>query len=72
MPSLRTMKFAERFSEEMKPLNTVLKALTGGTTKRAVASGSVIATFFGTSSPNTIERKVATARASTSATAVEA
>ena len=56
----------------MKPRKKRLNALTGGTTNRAVPSGLVIAMFLGTSSPNTMDSRVATISASTIATTPDA
>ena len=51
-------------------MNMRLKAWTGWMVKRAVARGLVMAMFLGTSSPKTMERKVAMMRARTRAVGV--
>ena len=68
IPSLRTNQFADALRPLMNQAHTVLNALTGGTTKRAVCKGLEIARFFGTSSPKTIDSVVATMRARIKAT----
>ena len=70
MPMARTRAFAVLLRRVMNPLNMRLKAWTGWIVNRAVARGLVMAMFLGTSSPKTMERKVAMMRARTRAVGV--
>ena len=72
MPKRCSTKFARLFSQEMKPRKNWLKAHTGRIVNRATLIGSVIAKFFGTSSPKIMERAVARMTARVSAIAIEA
>ena len=58
-PSLRTMALAMALSALISQRNAYANPLCSQTTARAVRSGSAIARFWGTSSPNTIDSAVA-------------
>ena len=64
-PSLRTMALAAALSAAISQRNAFANPLCSQTTARAVRSGSAIARFLGTSSPNTIDSAVASTNAST-------
>ena len=59
-PRRRTTAFAGAFRALISQRNACANPLCSHTTPRAVRSGSAIARFFGTSSPNTIDSVVAT------------
>ena len=64
-PSLRTMALAMALSALISQRNACANPLCSQTTARAVRSGSAIARFLGTSSPNTMDSAVASTSAST-------
>ena len=64
-PSLRTMALAKALSAPISQRKACAKPLCSQTTARAVRSGSAMARFLGTSSPNTIDKVVASTRDST-------
>jgi len=58
-PSRRTMALAAELRPAISQRNAPANPLCNHTTARAVHSGSAMARLFGTSSPNTIDRVVA-------------
>lgn len=63
MPNERRIPFALPFSSEMAGRNTHVNAVWNGITSTAVCRGRASAKFLGTSSPSTIDSRVATTTA---------
>ena len=65
MPIRRTSQFAEPLRARIRGEHAEEKAVSGPAVARATGSGRASAAFFGTSSPNSMDSRVARASAST-------